>query len=63
MLFFSGARDSLCDLNLLYPVLEKLQRADLVVVEGGGHSFRLLKRAAMPGVRSSAACCGRQPDG
>jgi len=48
MLFFSGTRDSLCDLNLLHPVLEKLHRADLVVIEGGDHSFRLLKRAGIP---------------
>ncbi len=48
MLFFSGSRDSFCDLDLLRPVLEKLPGADLEVVEGGDHSFRMLKSAQIP---------------
>jgi predicted alpha/beta-hydrolase family hydrolase len=46
MLFVEGTRDPLCDLELLRPVLAKLGgRATLHVVEGGDHSFDLLKSA------------------
>ena len=44
MLFLAGTRDPLCDLALLRPVLERLgPRATLHVVEGGDHSFDVLK--------------------
>ena len=44
MLFLAGTRDDLCDLALLRPVLERLgARATLHVVEGGDHSFAVLK--------------------
>lgn len=44
MLFFAGTRDSLCDLDLLRPVLSHLKTAwDLEIVEGGDHSFNLPK--------------------
>jgi len=44
MLFLAGTRDPLCDLALLRPVLKKLgARATLHVVEGGDHSFAVLK--------------------
>lgn len=46
MLFTSGTRDTLCDLALLRPMLARLgDRASLHTVEGGDHSFDLLKSA------------------
>lgn len=46
MLFFSGTRDSLCDLATLERTLERLPGPwELQVIEGGDHSFRLLKSA------------------
>ena len=45
MLFVQGTRDPLCDLALLEPVLSSLgDRATLRRIEGGDHSFKLLKR-------------------
>lgn len=45
MLFLQGTRDELCDLSLLRPVCARLgTRATLHVVEGGDHSFAVLKR-------------------
>ncbi len=44
MLFFAGTRDTLCDLNILENVLDRLQAPwDLEVIEGGDHSFKLPK--------------------
>lgn len=44
MLFFAGTRDTLCDLNFLKPVLDRLQAPwDLEVIEGGDHSFKVPK--------------------
>jgi predicted alpha/beta-hydrolase family hydrolase len=46
MLFLQGTRDDFADLALLRPVVERLgQRATLHLVEGGDHSFKVLKRA------------------
>lgn len=46
MLFIQGARDRLADLDLLRPVVRDLgDRATLHVVEGGDHSFKVLKRS------------------
>lgn len=46
MLFVQGTRDALADLALLRPVLQDLgDRAALHVVEGGDHSFHVLKRS------------------
>jgi uncharacterized protein len=46
MLFFAGTRDTLCDLLLLKGVLNKLKASwDLMVIEGGDHSFHLPKSA------------------
>ena len=45
MLFVQGTRDALCGLELLGPVLARLPRAELHVVEGGDHSFKVLKRS------------------
>ncbi len=45
MLFFQGTRDSLCELDILRPILEKLDpQPTLHIIEGGDHSFKLLKR-------------------
>lgn len=43
MLFFAGTRDALCDLTLLKGVLTQLDNWDLDIVDGGDHSFNLLK--------------------
>ncbi len=46
MLFLQGTRDSLADLALLTPVVERLgPRATMHIVEGGDHSFKVLKRS------------------
>ncbi len=46
MLFLQGTRDKLADLELLRPVCEHLgERATLHVVDGGDHSFQVLKRS------------------
>jgi hypothetical protein len=44
MLFLQGSRDTLADLRLLEPVCKGIGKgAELFVVEGGDHSFHLLK--------------------
>ena len=46
MLFLQGTRDTLADLSLLTPVVAALgSRATIHVVEGGDHSFKVLKRS------------------
>lgn len=46
MLFVQGTRDALADLALLRPVLQDLgDRAALHVVDGGDHSFHVLRRS------------------
>ena len=48
MLFFSGTRDQLCDLELLRSVLSRLTAPwHLEVIEGGDHSFHVPKAARM----------------
>ncbi|MCK5829052.1 MAG: dienelactone hydrolase family protein [Methylococcales bacterium] len=45
MLFFQGTRDSLCNLSIFKPLLEKLRPSPVLhIIEGGDHSFKLLKR-------------------
>jgi len=45
-LFLQGTRDALADLELLRPALERFAGAQtLHVVEGGDHSFAVLKRS------------------
>jgi predicted alpha/beta-hydrolase family hydrolase len=45
MLFLQGTRDAFADLNLLRPVVTRLgERATLHLVDGGDHSFKVLKR-------------------
>src|SRR5204863_1390764 len=46
MLFLQGDRDEFADLTLLRPVIKRLGgRATLHLVEGGDHSFHVLKRS------------------
>ncbi len=46
MLFLQGTRDPMADLELMKPMCDKLgYRATLHPVDGGDHSFKLLKRA------------------
>ena len=46
MLFLQGTRDKLADLELLRPACDDLgARATLRIVEGGDHSFHVLKRS------------------
>jgi len=46
MLFLQGDRDEFADLKLLRPVVQRLgDRATLHLVEGGDHSFHVLKRS------------------
>jgi len=46
MLFFTGTRDSLCDLATLKKVLARLSALwEVQIIEGGDHSFRLPKSA------------------
>jgi uncharacterized protein len=45
LLFFQGTRDALCQLDQLQTVLKALPvKADLHIIEGGDHSFKVLKR-------------------
>jgi uncharacterized protein len=45
MLFLQGTRDDFAGLDLLRPIVKKLgKRATLHIVEGGDHSFKVLKR-------------------
>ena len=45
MLFLQGSRDEFAGLDLLKPVVKRLgKRVTLHVVEGGDHSFKVLKR-------------------
>jgi predicted alpha/beta-hydrolase family hydrolase len=46
MLFLQGTRDKLAELDLLRPLCANLgPRANLHVVDGGDHSFHVLKRS------------------
>jgi predicted alpha/beta-hydrolase family hydrolase len=46
MLFLQGTRDDLADLSLLTPIVDQLRpRAKMHVVDGGNHSFKVLKRS------------------
>lgn len=46
MLFLQGTRDDLANLTLLKPLCKQLgRRATLHVVEGGDHSFKVLRRS------------------
>jgi predicted alpha/beta-hydrolase family hydrolase len=46
MLFLQGSRDTLADLKLLKPLCAHLgNQAELFIIEGGDHSFHMLKSA------------------
>src|SRR5438094_8206344 len=46
MMYLQGSRDDFADLKLLRPVVKRLgERATLHIVEGGDHSFKVLKRS------------------
>src|SRR5438876_49822 len=46
MLFLQGDRDEFADLTLLRPVVKRLgERATLHLIQGGDHSFHVLKRS------------------
>jgi hypothetical protein len=45
MLFLQGTRDTLAELDLLQPMMEKLPLATLRVLDGADHSFRVLVRS------------------
>jgi predicted alpha/beta-hydrolase family hydrolase len=46
MLLLQGSRDALADLKLLKPLCRRLgKKAELFVIEGGDHSFHMLKSA------------------
>lgn len=42
-LFVQGTRDALAPLDLVSPVVQSLPKAELTVIEGGDHSFRVRK--------------------
>jgi predicted alpha/beta-hydrolase family hydrolase len=45
MLFLQGTRDDFAGLDLLRPIVQGLgDRATMHIVEGGDHSFKVLKR-------------------
>lgn len=45
MLFLQGTRDKLAPLDALTPIVERLPRATLHVVDGADHGFAVLKRS------------------
>ncbi len=46
MLFLQGSRDALADLKQLKPLCAKIgKRAELFIIDGGDHSFHMLKSA------------------
>ena len=63
MLFLQGTRDDLADLTLMRPLCGKLgKRATLHIVEGGDHSFRVLKRSGRTDVEVLAELAERISD-
>lgn len=60
MLFFTGTRDPLCNLDLLRGVLARVEApCTLEVVAGGDHSFSLPRSAATPPAEVSRRLAGR----
>jgi predicted alpha/beta-hydrolase family hydrolase len=45
MLFMQGTRDTLADLELLKPVIDKAKQGELFLIDEGDHSFRVPKRS------------------
>jgi len=62
MLFLQGTRDTLADLDLVKSVCAGLPLATLHVVEGGDHSFAVLKRSGRTGEEAMAEMAGRIRD-
>ena len=46
-LFLQGTRDNLAKLDLIKQVCKPLRRGKLVIIEGGDHSFKMLKRSGV----------------
>ena len=46
-LFLQGTRDSLANLDLMKNVSKKIRKAKLIIIEGGDHSFKMLKRSGV----------------
>ena len=60
MLFLQGTRDPLADLGELKPVIDELgDRADLHIVDGGDHSFHVLKRSGRTDAEVLDQLCAR----
>lgn len=59
MLFIQGTRDTLANLDLVRSVTSGLARAALLVVDGGDHSFAVLKRSGRTGAEVLADLAGR----
>jgi len=47
MLFLSGTRDALAELELLEPTVDKLPRGTLHIIDTADHSFKVLKRSGL----------------
>lgn len=59
MLFISGDRDPFCEFTKFKPVLKKLKKAELFVVEGGGHSFEVPKKSGKTQAQIYEVCLNR----
>jgi len=46
-LFLQGTRDTLAKYDLIQKVCKKLKKAKLVKIEGGNHSFKMLKKSGV----------------
>jgi len=63
MLFLQGDRDDFADLKLLKPLVKRLgDRATLQLVEGGDHSFHVLKRSGRTDTEVMGELVGRIAD-
>jgi predicted alpha/beta-hydrolase family hydrolase len=63
MLFLQGDRDDFADLKLLKPLVKRLgDRATLHLVEGGDHSFHVLKRSGRTDTEVMGELVGRIAD-
>jgi predicted alpha/beta-hydrolase family hydrolase len=47
-LFLQGTRDTLAEIGLIKKVCKKLKKAKLEIIEGGDHSFKMLKKTGIP---------------
>ena len=63
VLFLQGTRDEFAELKLLQPVVKRLgERATLHLVEGGDHSFHVLKRSGRTDTEVMGELAGRIAD-